>query len=51
MGKQKSKKLKKLNDFENTYMSQRKEWTINPITKIIPNKKKELLFKGYKEEY
>lgn len=51
MGKRKSKKLKKLSDFESAYMSQRKEWIINPITKIIPNKKKKLLFKGYKEEY
>lgn len=48
-----SKKIKspKLRDFEDTYMTLRKEWTVKPVTKVISNKKRDIINKGYKEEY
>lgn len=47
----KKKKLKR-SDFEETYFSPRKDWgNIKPTVRIIPNKKKTLIQKGFKEEY
>lgn len=45
-----NKHKKKLKSFEETYLSSRKEWTIKPITRIIPNKKKNFKY-NLMEEY
>lgn len=39
------KKKTKLSKFEDTYMAVRKDWSVKPVTKVIPNKKKNYQFK------
>lgn len=44
------KKNTKVKNFSETYLSERKDWgNIKPVTKIIPNKKKNYQFK--EEDY
>lgn len=43
------KKDTKISKFKDTYMTVRKDWCIKPVTKVIPNKKKNYQFK--EEEY